>query len=653
MKKMCRHFTLLITISALLITGCGKKNGNNNNSPKEGTILYRSYQLANNVEKLPSTKDIYGGSNTDNSSKKLKKNAVRDETDPSEDVTRFPAYSSYYAQLWGSIDGQVEDSKEMKNYVVKNIYTLNTWINTMSGTNYRLNYDSNRDAAIIEAMYEESDTYFSYRYIYTTYDQEGRMLIDSVWSYMRYENNEIKVLNETSVSYVEGLYWDCTILETQEDFGEGGITYNYVIHANLAKEEKEITQIQLSTIYKRDGSIEHTEARPSIQTTTEHLYFVTNNDNNGNMYANIYDKKGYNYIEGYSPRENESHISIPLYRLTGYDKIENHYRGDDISNGTRYFTVGNKTYGGESYEYNGLEWRVSGMVFGPGVEPAITIDLNYANYNEKQAAQLIRDFLSSIGLSYKEDYLEEAFHLEMNKRKICEEREAFGKKNYLYITNEEFNTLYEHYVFNDYDVKDLKEYLSSNKIDVKNQTHDDGYYSLVNSASSGSYTFDQDNRKISIGEITLSVEKNALLDKDIDYVGVTALKSGREVIVLKESDAVRFDGVNDISVVIPSSSYDIENLPANNDESFEVVAYLATKDGNNLSRCSSVSPISYQGEEVNYLISVHESKDNEEAGQSVENSGYVIREYFSITKAGEKVLNKHYFILETALALKD
>ena len=55
---MYKHFTLLITLSSLLLSAHGNKN-NNNNKPKEGTILYRSYQLADNIENLPSTKDIY------------------------------------------------------------------------------------------------------------------------------------------------------------------------------------------------------------------------------------------------------------------------------------------------------------------------------------------------------------------------------------------------------------------------------------------------------------------------------------------------------------------------------------------------------------------------------------------------------------------
>ena len=650
MKKMYNPLTIFIVTSAFILSACGSNGGGGGRTPKEGTALYRSYQLADNVEKIPTTKDIYGNNNGGVRNIAVKKNAVRDETDPSEDVIRFPAYDCYYDQLWSAIDGGIESAKETKNYVVTHIYSFNTWIRGTGNINYRLNYDANRDAAIIETMIEQSDTEYSYTNIYTTYDEKGRMLIDSVGYFIRYQNNEIKIINKSSVSYVEGLYWDYTQLETQEDFGEAGIVYHYVIHADLTKEEKEITQIQLSEVLRRDGSIEDVDARPSIQMTTEHLNYVTNNDINGNMLANIYDKKGYNYIQGhtsgYTPEGCWTDVTIPLYRLTGYDKIENHYEGDDWGNGTRYVTIGNKRYGGQDYEYNGLRWRVNEMVFGPGVEPAITINLNYLDYSEREAAQLIRDFLSSIGLSYKEDYLDEAFHLELNKVAICEEREAFGKKNYLYITIEEFNILYEHYDLGNYTVKDLREYLNAEKIDINQQVEDDGYYSVVSSSATGSYTFDQENEKLSIGEVTLNVEKNALLNKDTDYVGVVALKSGRDIIVIKESDPVHFDGVNDINVTIPASNFDIKELPANNDDSFEVVAYLAIKDGENLSRCSSASPISYVGEEVEYLISVYDSREHEQEEDPMYMGEYIEREYFSIINSTGKYFNKHYFTTE-------
>ena len=646
MKKMYKHFTLLIAISSLLLSACGNKN-NNNNKPIEGTVLYRSYQLADNIENLPSTKDIYDNPVDESRLMDLKRGAIRDETYPIDDVNRFPAYHSYYSALWESIEGLVNDSKNIKNYVIKNIYSLNTWITSPSGENHRLNYDVNKDAAIIETMFEESESAFSYRYIYTTYDEDGRMLIDSVWYAIRYENNQLRIVNKDSVSYVEGLYWDFTQLETQREVGLGGVVYNYVIHADLTKQEKEITQIRLQRVYKGDGSIDYVNVNPSIQTTTEHLNFVTNNDNDGNMDANMYDKKGFNYIQAHSSIEGQASISIPLYRLEGFDKVENHYRGDDIANGIRYFTVGNNTYGGERYEYNGLNWFVDGMTFGPGIEPAITIELNYSNYTEGEAAQLIRDFLSSIGLHYKEDYLNEAFHLELNKKQMCEEREAFGKKNYLYITEEEFNTLYEHYDFNNYTVKDLQDYLDAEKVDLKKQTKDEEYYSLVNSNATGSYTFDLDNEKLSIGEVTLNVEKSALLDRDIDYIGVVALKSGREIITLQESDVVHFDGANDITTTIPVSSYNIKDLPSNNDESFEVVVYLAIKDDNNLSRCSSVSPVSYVGEAVEYIISTYDSRNHKEENQNEENKDYIIKEYFSIVRNNGKAFNKHYFRIET------
>ena len=642
MKNTHRVFGLLIVMSTFLLGAC---DGGGENKAKEGTALYRSYQLANNVEKLPNTTEIYGKGNAKRS-EQMRKNAVNDETNPSESVTRHPAYESYYSQLWNAIDGQVEDAKVTKNFVVSKIYCFNTWVRDSGGRDYRLNYDANRDAAIIETMFEESEEAYTYTNTYASYDQEGRMLIDSVFYNLGVQNNEIRIINKYAVSYVEGLYWDYTQLARDDDFGEGGIIHNYVIHADLTKEEKEITQIHLYQVFRNNGSIDDMDLSASIQTSTEHLNYVVDSDGNGNVASYIYDEKGYNYLQ--------SGFLIPLYRLSGYDKIENRYEGDDWANGKRYLTIGGQTYGGQEYDYNGLRWRVSAMISGTSVEPALEIGFDYEDYSETQAAQVIRDFLSSLGLAYKEDHLDEVFHLEMNKITLCEEREALGKKNYLYVSPEEFNDLYERYDLGDFTMQDLRAYQDAEKVSIKNQPQDDGYYSVVSSSGAGSYSFNQENETISIGQVTLTVEKNALYNKDTDYVGVVALKSGRDVIVLNESDPVQFDGVNDIEAIIPASSFDIKELPANNDEVFEVVAYLALKKDGVLARCSNVSPISYTGEEVEYLISTYDSRDHEQEDQPVQDYGdYIKKEYFTIDNSEGKHLNKHYFTTEYVPVLPD
>ena len=645
MKNAHRVFGLLVVMSTFLLGACNSNHNGNGGKAKEGTVLYRSYQLANNVEKLPNTTDIYGKDNAKRSGP-MRKNAVSDETNPNDDVTKYPAYKSYYSALWNAIDGQVEEAKETKNFVVSKIYCLNTWVRDSSGANYRLNYDANRDAAIIERMFEESEEAYSYTNTYASYDEEGRMLIDSVSYYLRVQDNEIRIIRKDAVSYVEGLYWDFTLLEGPRDFGEGGIVVNSLVHADLTKEEKEITQINLYRVFRSDGSIADMEVRSSIQTSTEHLDFVAESDSSGDISSYIYDEKGYNYLQG--------GVSIPLYRLSGYDKIENRYKGDDWAIGERYLTIGGQTYGGKQYDYNGLRWSVSSITTGTSVEPTLEISFDYADYNETQAAQLIRDFLSSLGLAYKEDHLDEAFHLEMNKKTLCEEREAFGKKNYLHVSLEEFNDLYERYDLGDFTMEDLRAYQEAEKISIKDQPQDDGYYSVVNSSAAGSYAFDQENETISIGQVALTVEKNALFNKDTDYVGVVALKSGRDIIVLNESDPIQFDGVNDIEATIPASSFDIKELPANNNEAFEAVAYLALKNDGVLARCSNVSPISYTGEEVEYLISTYDTRDHEQEDQPKEGYGdYIKKEYFSIVNSEGKHLNKHYFTMESVPALND
>ena len=684
MKKIYKPLIMLMSMSLFLLGSCGSTNnggknedssdkptdetpynppiddnpgkeddeGGEDNKPtvKEGTILYRSYQLAENVEKIPSAQEVYGVSDSQSNVKKIREINVSDETNPSDEVLEVPAYRAYYNELWNGIDGQISYAKYIKDFVITNIYCLDTWVKQNEYTCYRLNYDVNKDAAIIEIVESnESDDRYSYSNIYTTYDEQGRMLIDYVNYYFYIQNNEMMVISKSTISYVENLYWDFTCYEWQDDFGDYGIIFNYVIHANLAKEETEITQISSSQVLNEDGSAQITDNRASIQSAYGHLTSVNEATING-IETSIYDKDGYNYFHGVSNKDdNGANISIPLYRLSGYSKIENRYIDNDFYNGERYLTVGEETYRGERYNYQGVEWYVSSMVSGISVEPAISFYLNYSKYNENETVSLIKGLLSSIGLSFKEDYLSEAIHLEYCKKQICEQREAFGKKNFLEISKDEFDVIYEHYDIGYYDIDMLNEYKNAVKIDIDKQVQDDGYYSLINSASSGSYSFNKENEKINISEININVTKNVLLNKDTDYVGVLALKSGRNIVVVKESDTIHFDGANDINVTIDEASFDIKDLPADNDESFELVAYLAIKKGETLSRCSNVSSIAYADEDYTHLISEFNSYENS-GDYHFDGQGpveyQILKEFVSFTKNGDTTLIKHYFTTE-------
>ena len=125
MKKIYKPLIMLMSMSLFLLGSCGSTNnggknegssdkptdetpynppiddnpgkeddeGGEENKPtvKEGTILYRSYQLAENVEKIPSAQEVYGVSDSQSNVKKIREINVSDETNPSDEVLEVPA----------------------------------------------------------------------------------------------------------------------------------------------------------------------------------------------------------------------------------------------------------------------------------------------------------------------------------------------------------------------------------------------------------------------------------------------------------------------------------------------------------------------------------------------------------------------------------
>ena len=637
--------------------------------PKNG-LLDRARQLAENIDKMPKVESLYVA---DSASLKARKNAeIIDETNPSQDVLEHPALNVYYEDTWNFIDNQINNGISIKNEAVARVFMLNQWVMERKEPSYqaglKLTYDANLDAALVEQMrvYDTEQRGvqgkdYDYVRICSFFGPSGEANVDYLWTcaFLPDGESELQLGNKLMISFRENAYWDVTLSET-DPFSETETIYiKTIIHADLSKEEREVTQVQKVTIVEEGRPIQN-DIRPAIQTVGENLISVVEMQGDMTATCYLYNREGYAYLISNQDLSNPGRmISIPLYRLTGYDRIENHYEGDDEMNGTRYLIVGDQVYGGnEQYDYQGCEWFIDAQASGVTAEPVIRISLRRDQATIENAPNFIRELLASIGLSPKEDLLEEAIRLEFGKMDVCENREALGKVGYRSVTDEEFDSIFERYDVVKIGEETFFEYDQAEKIMRNQQTTDTTPYRIIDSTAVGAFSYDEEAQELAIGETSIEVPATPFLSKNTQYKGVVALKSSRSLIPVATSDVVEFDGTNDMSVTIPASRFPVIDIPFLGEEAFELVAYLALVGGNGesetLMRITAADYLSYEGEDIDCVLTVPEEEGSSDSESSdgkpnkpdsgSERNQSIYTDRFKIVREDEHVYLIRYFI---------
>lgn len=649
-----RPFALTLAFSLLCLASCSSGNQSNPSSSSskgnpEDLLISRVRKLADNVDQLPTANAVFGSSQKKGLAPKQA--GVIDETQPSAAVLNTPALFAYGKDLWDSIDGTIEIAIQTKDAMVAQIFVLDTWVMAYGSPNgndcYKLSYDADRDAAVMEHFYISSTTRsgvegkdYQYVYLSSSYDLTGEMLIDYArFGFFMPNNGTLRLYDKTAISFRENSYWNCTKWATNDWNPNERTDYQYVIHADLSKSDREITQLQKTTNYT-DGVVFDAMVTADVQGKSENLIYVLGAQDEITCSCHVYTPEGYNYLYSVSS-SNMQYFYLPLYRFNGYDKIENHYE-TDRSNGKRYVYIGEEVYqGGERYEYEGCDWEVIGLASGVASEPALLLLVPEEVSGGAQASDLIHGFIESLGLAPNDEFLDEAIRVSADIDELCAEREALGKVGFRYNSAEEFDLMYDRYDIIDVTQGQILSFESVEKCPYDQQLEESAEYHPINVNPEGKFSFDEQRKVLAIEATQIEVPVSPFLSKNADYKGVLALRSGHLITPLRTSETAKFNGKDALSITVPSLDLPVESIPMLSDDSYELVVYLASaqmaEEEVRLSRVSAIAPLPYEGEPIDCVL-------KEEV---LEDSDSILTERFEIAREGNRAFLKHHCVIES------
>ena len=555
MKKKAAFLLLASTILPLTMTSCFFWNKPQKN---RSGILLRSINLANNIDKLPKSKEAMLKSN-----KNVRRN--KDVTARPEEVAKYPALNSYYESLWNYIDGTIEDVKERKNRAVSIIDEFDKWIAAPEG-DFKLSYDLSSDTTTISYGYIDVEG-FQYLTARSTYDEQNRMMISFYLGYYSLVNNQIVLRDGLSVSYVENLCWDVSrnegaILPTGENY-----YHQYLIHADLTKDNREVTQLyRLVGIDAFESNITSTVQTSGNKTTTI-----------SDMYGNnIYDTTGYNLAMG-----TRSHLDIALYQLSGYSRIE---LDDSIEHHPKYtMTTSSGVYEGDvPYTINGNRVMVNGIASGISSEPCLSVSFSDGNLSQEEMKQGLTDVLNAMGLAYlDEDAIDEAIASIYSAKDVVSSRSALNKTDMTYCSVIEYEMIWDLFNRNNPSDIDLQDYLDAEKYAAKEQIEETTPYEESAISSQGRYSLDEENNKLVVDSFTIIAEAEKL-EQNADYTAYVAIKNVDGMIEIGRSQPVNSGEGESFTINIDAIDFDLDDLPLSMNN-YSVITYLVDSDGNRVS----------------------------------------------------------------------
>ncbi len=567
MKKTVYWLTALALSGVLcLSTGCNgalrnpsgeEGDPSQDETGKSATVLDRAEELAENVEKLPMASAVMGGeedagtANLSESSVSAVKSSLSsvlassaddggelDLTEPGSDYLDFPAFESYYNQLWSAIDSSIYGYRETKGRAVDCVRQLDTWVeNPDYGERYRLHYDLNSDTLTIDTVSHSGQDYV-YTQIVSSYDAEGRAVIlaNTAGNNAYYEPLIDRIGYSVSLYYVEGQLWRCATVERQTSSDDSESVFRYLIEADLASEDQRITQLLCQeNIY--EGVSYLSDFTATAQFRKDGMPVVLNVRNQGEeqpYFENyIYTAEGYNFYQW----ENHGGIetaSVPLYQTVGWDKVV--YSAEE---GLR-LTIGDEVYSSlQLYPLEGgLYWILSEITCGISGEPAIRIEPNgYCGIAQARTA-----VMEDCGLSYQAGFPDWADELSDNYLPILQEWQAFGITDLVSVDADLFQALFSSY--NNADgitLEGIVAMWNEEFIAMDEQTEDNELYEMIQVAISGEIVLDGEKGVIDLSALRAEVGKSALLEADAEYSLNVVLKGDFGVIDLASVNAVYAD----------------------------------------------------------------------------------------------------------------
>ena len=487
MKKVLIPFFTLFIISLI---GCSGTKGVNH---KE-----RALELLDIIEKVPKMSDIYHVETASSRSAVDPANSVHvDETYTSfpKDLKYIDTFGDGFVSMWESFGNVIVNAKLDKAITNKYSPDLDTWFGFVQTANglplyMHLSYDEDNDASVITRYFNDDESNLdNIECSRFSYDENGKAEATITFKQYHVSDNERTLNQGATVKFKENQswigYWEYE-QETFDNSMSGSIHEKqkcyYVVNVNLTKRDPEVIYYLNQYTYDYDtgvfkgfyftpayhlvkGKISYTiQSYADSTLESGHEWLFTSFDNAGTAYASVAVSHG-------TPLGDMYPVSIDLYKLNGWDKIDYYHRPEDTSGygGERYLTIGEHVYGGVAWsdyeEFDGRKWQVSAMPSNSHYYvPCITLFVPMAEVQDIQ--DIVLDWLESLGLSFKQAGYETLFELRNNIDNVA--KDVFGKENIANLTKEEFEAFFET-IYVEYDGENeidiFMKYKSSNEIE--------------------------------------------------------------------------------------------------------------------------------------------------------------------------------------------
>ena len=548
------------------------------------TILNRSFELAENIESLPTVEEI--NKTRDEETIKLTSDEETDVIDLSQKPDDYGQdYYSCYVFQYESIDSYIQSYKLMKDDVLERVRELNKWIsydlfeNSTIHRDIRLSYNRDMDIVYIEErIYSDDESNKQYSKITSTYNNQNKIIIKATTISYNSVNN---YFSSSSLEYEEDNLWTYIDIYRDGYYQHNNRYHKSIVQADLKSKDKKYTILEQSSTGQNliDKNL-------ILMFNENNHYYITKYEETDNAilkrtydvyddYGGLVAKKDHNvYHDGKSIFDYE----ISLYSLDGWDECYLKTEYDDHGFPHDYVHViiesKNLDISGKSTKLNdftkttvrtGMAQRYSNAA----KKPVLIIQ----SYDKDHT---VEDVLTYLGLSLKDLDLD----IDDYDDKIAN-WSAFDTDYICGKTDEEYVYLYQKkaaefgLITNESEVSPIFDVVfSETAIQIDEQKEVSELYELIGTDISGEIIIDDDGT-IDLSNIKANIKKSSLLDVGSKYSLNIILKCDNNYIFIDSKDATYenndfvIDGFN-------TDYYAPDNLSQNVEYSF--IAYVEKND---------------------------------------------------------------------------
>ena len=606
MKKLLLiALSLIVALTASLgLTACGGSS----------LSMRAKYiqQLAQNVDKVPlGTEEATfknGASAQVSASALAASTAQKEKTTPTaatfsaEEMVEMPvtpanfdnlsSYKFFIANDVAYVDNQVNEIKNIKDSVLKDIKQYDVWVDMLypGGTcKYKVNYDINFDLLTVETLDVDGDNN-KYSRLQSTYDANGNVVIN-YYDASYYEN---KIMHETTLKYIEDKIYTFHQIEfNYTDLGideEGEYNENHTLFETEQKEGgKQQTLYKCHLYYRNDnGTIGLNDGYCSVNMlkSYENFYVLYSSVKQNVTSSPRFEMRVFDLDEHLvydTSITSGSYIAKVVFReITGFDKIMVGASGHSVTkdyvvvNGqpvdnTKFKVVTNQ----EGYDYQNGCWQYSPATYISGQISAIDTDM-YTTLNTE---------LQKYGMSFKDDGLRNIINTVNSEYfTIAQSWSAFNYTDFTDVSVEDFIATLSAYKVERVSKATIIGFNEQPCVDKTKQVRDTWEYKNFTLTEAVSISVDTTSGSIDLSSINISVEKKQIFIEGNQYKLTVCLTSGVHSIELAyvectfNNQDMSFSGFNSCQPQLDSF---------NLGEEYTLCVYLAEKTGESYERMTN------------------------------------------------------------------